>query len=744
MRRFRVKGLHCASCKTRLEAALAAVPGVHDARINLADASATLSMDGDATARDVKAAAARSGYGLEIDSEGRAGQDEREETARLARDTLVAAALVLPVFLIEMAGHAYAPAHHFVARTIGIQASWTLQFLLVGAALAGPGRRFLESGVPSLLRGSPDMNALVALGTSAAFGFSAVATFLPGTIPAGARAVYFETAGAIVVLVLLGRFLEARAKGKAGAAIQALAGLQPRTARIVTEGGEEDRPIARLQPGDLVRVRPGERVPVDGIVAEGSSLVDESMLTGEPLPAPKAGGDAVAGATVNGDGALLVRATRVGRDTVLARIVQMVQDAQGARLPVEDLVDRVAARFVPAVMLVAAVTVLAWLAFAPEHALVAGVSVLIVACPCAMGLAVPTSIMTGTGRAAELGVLFRQGDALQRLGDVDAIAFDKTGTLTEGAPRLAHVEIADGFGLPEVLEDAAAVEALSGHPVARAVTKAVEGWPEAEGFRSMPGLGVMAAVGGRRVRVGSARLMTEAGIDVSALADVAAERARLGETAFFVGIGDRPAAVLSVADPVKDAAVDAIRDLTAAGHRVAMVSGDRRAAAEAIARQLGIGAVFADALPEAKVAVIRRLARSGTTAFVGDGINDAPALAAADVGIAIGTGADVATEAADVVLMSGDPRGVVTAIGVSRDTMRNVRQNLAWAFGYNILLIPVAAGALHPAFGILLSPTLAAAAMALSSVAVVTNALRLRRSGGKAMKWRDPAPAAAG
>lgn len=728
--RFRVTGLHCASCKARLEAALTAVPGVQEARVNLADASATLFMIGHVTPRSVQEAAGRSGYEMEIDSGDFPEQDVQEEATLLARDTLVAAALVLPVFLVEMGGHVYPPVHHFVAQAIGLQTSWILQFLLVGAALAGPGRRFFESGVPTLLRGRPDMNALVALGTSAAFGFSAVATFLPSLLPAGARAVYFEAAGVIIVLILFGRLLEARSKGKAGSAIQALIGLQPRIARVVTEAGDEDRPIERLQPGDRIRVRPGERIPVDGIVVEGSSLVDESMLTGEPMPVTKADGDVVTGATVNGEGALLVRATRVGRDTVLASIVRMVRDAQGTRLPVEALVDQVTAWFVPAVILVAAGTVVAWLAFAPEFALVAGVSVLIVACPCAMGLAVPTSIMAGSGRAAELGVLFRQGDALQRLNRVDTIAFDKTGTLTEGAPHLTHVEVTDGFERSEVLKAAAAVEALSGHPVAQAVTNAVEEWPEVEGFQSQSGRGVMATVGHLLVRVGSARMMTEAGIDISALADAAAVRARQGETAFFVGIGDQLAAVLSVADQVKDTAIDAISDLNGGGHRVAMISGDGREAAEAVAQRLEVGEVFADALPEAKVDVIRELARSGTIAFVGDGINDAPALASADVGIAIGTGTDVAMETADVVLMSGDPQGVVTAIGLSRDTMRNIRQNLAWAFGYNILLIPVAAGALYPAFGILLSPMLAAAAMALSSVAVVTNALRLRRSEG--------------
>ena len=728
--RFRVTGLHCASCKARLEAALTAVPGVQEARVNLADASAMLFMIGHVTPRSVQEAAGRSGYEMEIDSGDFPEQDVQEEATLLARDTLVAAALVLPVFLVEMGGHVYPPVHHFVAQAIGLQTSWILQFLLVGAALAGPGRRFFESGVPTLLRGRPDMNALVALGTSAAFGFSTVATFLPSLLPAGARAVYFEAAGVIIVLILFGRLLEARSKGKAGSAIQALIGLQPRIARVVTEAGDEDRPIERLQPGDRIRVRPGERIPVDGIVVEGSSLVDESMLTGEPMPVTKADGDVVTGATVNGEGALLVRATRVGRDTVLASIVRMVRDAQGTRLPVEALVDQVTAWFVPAVILVAAGTVVAWLAFAPEFALVAGVSVLIVACPCAMGLAVPTSIMAGSGRAAELGVLFRQGDALQRLNRVDTIAFDKTGTLTEGAPHLTHVEVTDGFERSEVLKAAAAVEALSGHPVAHAVTNAVEEWPEVEGFQSQSGRGVMATVGHLLVRVGSARMMTEAGIDISALADAAAERARQGETAFFVGIGDQLAAVLSVADQVKDTAIDAISDLNGGGHRVAMISGDGRDAAEAVAQRLEVGEVFADALPEAKVDVIRELARSGTIAFVGDGINDAPALASADVGIAIGTGTDVAMETADVVLMSGDPQGVVTAIGLSRDTMRNIRQNLAWAFGYNILLIPVAAGALYPAFGILLSPMLAAAAMALSSVAVVTNALRLRRSEG--------------
>ncbi|MBT8413405.1 MAG: copper-translocating P-type ATPase, partial [Boseongicola sp.] len=568
-----------------------------------------------------------------------------------------------------------------------------------------------------------------ALGTGAAFLYSTMATFLPGVLPGNARGVYFEAAGVIVVLILLGRLLEARAKGRTGAAVRALVGLRPDTARVLRGGDVVEVPVASVVVGDVVQLQPGARVPVDGVVVKGASFVDEAMLTGEPVPVEKGAGDAVTGGTVNGAGLLEVRVSEVGADTVLARIIAMVQDAQGAKLPVQAVIDRVTGVFVPVVLGIALVTVLVWLAFGPGlgEALVAGVSVLIIACPCAMGLATPTSIMVGTGRGAELGVLFRKGAALQSLRDVDVVAFDKTGTLTEGRPEVTDVVTAESFERDAVLSAAAAVEAGSEHPIAEAILRAAGKVPSAEDFKSVTGAGVSALVDGVRVLVGSATLLSDAGIEVAPLADAADRLAGEGKTAFFVAIGGALAGVIAVADPIREGAAKVVSDLHEMGVKVAMVSGDRRATAEVIGATLDVDLVEADAAPDDKVRILQRL--GGKVAFVGDGINDAPALAAADVGIAIGTGTDVAVETADVVLMSGDPAGVVRALGLSRAAMRNIYQNLGWAFGYNVMLIPVAAGVLYPAFGLVLSPMLAAGAMAFSSVAVVTNALRLRRFG---------------
>ena len=727
--RFSVEGMSCASCVRRLETALTDVPGVLAARINLADASATLTVAG-ADLDKLQQVARDTGYPIApaVEDVNTSAQDEAQ--SRLARDTMLAAVLVLPVFLIEMGGHLIPGLHHLVGQTIGHQTSRVLQFVLVGLALIGPGRQFYVKGVPSLLRRAPDMNALVALGTFAAFAYSTVATFAPALLPEGARNVYFEAAGVIVVLILLGRTLEARAKARAGSAIRALAGLAPKTARVIEGDTETDRPISALKVGDLIRIRPGERIPTDGIVTEGTSNVDEAMISGEPVPVAKSKGDPVTGATVNGEGVLTMRATQVGADTVLSQIIRMVRDAQGSKLPVENMVDRITAWFVPLVMAIAALTVVVWLFFGPTLAIVAGVSVLIVACPCAMGLAVPTSIMVGSGRAAELGVLFRQGDALQALRDTRIVAFDKTGTLTMGHPTLAHVATAPGVHRETALNSAAAVEAQSEHPIARAITEAASNPPSATEVTAVTGRGVQGTVNGKTVRVGSRRLMEETGIDTSVLDEAANDRAALGETVFYVSIAEQLAAVLSVTDPIKDGAAETVATLRNTGLRVVMITGDSEASAKAVAARLGIDEIIAEALPETKLDTIHALRKDGPTAFVGDGINDAPALAAADVGIALGSGTDVAMETADVVLMSGDPQGVVTAIGLSRATMRNIAQNLGWAFGYNALLIPVAAGALYPVFCWLLSPMLAAGAMALSSVAVVTNALRLRKNDG--------------
>ncbi len=736
---FNIEGMSCASCVGRVDRALAAVPGVMEVKVNLASEAARVTwLEGATDIAALQRAAAEAGYPATI-ADATATPDRtarKEEEARVLRGrVLLAAALALPVFLMEMGGHFIPGIHMLIEGTIGRQASWLIQFALTTAVLVGPGRQFYLKGIPALLKGAPDMNSLVAVGTGAAYLYSLVATFLPGLLPASVRAVYYEAAAVIVVLILIGRWLEARAKGRTGAAIQALLGLQVRTARVLRDGEPVEVDIEALKVGDLIVVRPGERIAVDGEVTEGESRVDESMITGEPVPVAKAPGEVVTGGTVNGAGSLIFRATRVGADTTLSQIVRMVEAAQGAKLPIQGLVDRITLWFVPAVMGLAALTLVVWLIFGPapavSYALVAAVSVLIIACPCAMGLATPTSIMVGTGRAAEIGVLFRKGDALQELGSVSVVALDKTGTVTAGRPELTDLVLAEGLGRADVLARVAAVEARSEHPVAEAILRAAQAdglaLAETRDFTSITGFGVRAQVDGADVLVGADRLMNREGVDTGALAERAAEIARKGRTALFAAIDGRIAAVIGVADPVKPSSRAAIAALHAQGLKVAMITGDKRETAEAIARETGIDQVVADVLPDGKVAALDSLRQHGKVAFVGDGINDAPALASADVGIAIGTGTDVAIESADVVLMSGDLRGVVNAFEVSRRTMENIRQNLGWAFGYNVALIPVAAGVLYPAFGILLSPVLAAGAMALSSVFVLTNALRLRR-----------------
>ena len=735
-----VASMSCASCVGRVDKALAAVPGVLDVNVNLAAETATVTfLEGATDATALVAAASEAGYPAEIAavdaSLDRAARKE-EEAREIARRTIFAAALALPVFLLEMGAHLIPGMHEWIGRTIGHQTSWLIQFALTTAVLAGPGRFFYLKGFPSLWKGAPDMNSLVAVGTGAAYLYSVVATFLPGVLPAAVRAVYFEAAAVIVVLILVGRYLEARAKGRTGAAIQKLLGLQARTARVLRDGETIELAIEDLKVGDTILVRPGERIAVDGEVIEGESHVDESMITGEPIPVAKTYGAAVTGGTVNGVGSLQFRATRVGGDTTLAQIIRMVEEAQGAKLPIQGLVDRITLWFVPAVMAIAALTVFVWLFLGPDptltFALVAGVSVLIIACPCAMGLATPTSIMVGTGRAAEMGVLFRKGDALQQLTSVEVVALDKTGTVTQGRPELTDIVLAHGFQREDVLSQVAAVEEQSEHPIAQAIVRAARSEKinrtVASGFQSVTGYGAKAEVNGVEVLVGADRFMHREGIDPGSLAEAETDMAKRGRTALYAAIGGRVAAVIGVSDPVKHSSRETIEALHRQGLKVAMITGDKQQTADAIAAETGIDHVVAGVLPDGKVEALDRLGAEGRKiAFVGDGINDAPALAHADVGIAIGTGTDVAIESADVVLMSGDLRGVVNAFEVSARTMRNIRQNLFWAFSYNTALIPVAAGLLYPAFGLMLSPVLAAGAMALSSVFVLTNALRLRR-----------------
>ena len=734
-----IGGMTCASCVGRVEKALKAVPGVTEAVVNLATERATVR--GVASVQDLIAAVDKVGYeaspvdtGMQADEE--AAEKKDAERAELKRDLTLAAVLALPVFVLEMGSHMIPGMHEWVASTIGIQQSWYLQFVLTLLVLAIPGWRFYEKGFPALFRLGPDMNSLVAVGTAAAFGYSMVATFAPSLLPAGTVNVYYEAAAVIVALILLGRFLEARAKGRTSEAIKRLIGLQAKEAHVLRDGRIVDIPINDVAQGDIVEVRPGERVPVDGEVTEGRSFVDESMITGEPIPVEKAEGSTVVGGTVNQKGALTLRATAVGGQTMLAQIIRMVEQAQGSKLPIQAVVDKVTLWFVPAVMLAAVLTFLVWLVFGPSpalsFALVNAVAVLIIACPCAMGLATPTSIMVGTGRGAEMGVLFRKGEALQLLKDAKVVAVDKTGTLTEGRPVLTDLEIADGFDRNQVLAKVAAVESRSEHPIARAIVEsAVEGGialPTMTDFDSVTGMGVRATVDGARVEVGADRFMRELGLDVGGFARTAERLGNEGKSPLYASIDGRLAAIIAVADPIKSSTPAAIAALHQLGLKVAMITGDNARTAQAIAKQLGIDEVVAEVLPEGKVEAVRRLKAShGQIAYVGDGINDAPALAEADVGLAIGTGTDVAVESADVVLMSGNLQGVPNAIALSKATIGNIRQNLFWAFGYNTALIPVAAGVLYPAYGVLLSPIFAAGAMALSSVFVLGNALRLRR-----------------
>ena len=723
-----IPDMSCASCVGRIEAVAWSVPGTLTAQAHLPDRTLRITTIGDV--RALQDALLAAGYPADSEMTETSAQARQDaETRALLKRFLVAAALTLPVFVAEMGGHLYPPLHHWIGRTIGTGTSHLLQLMLTTLVLAGPGRGFFQRGIPGLLKARPDMDALVALGAGAAFVFSTVAVLMPSLLPP--TGVYFEAAAVIVTLILLGRWLEARAKGRTGDAVRRLLGLRPTSAQVVRDGVEVTLPLERVVPGDVLRVRPGGRIAVDGVVVEGQTHIDESMLTGEPIPVLKAPGDMVHAGILATTGTLTFKATHVGRDTVLARITALTEQAQAARLPVEALVNRITAWFVPAVLVVAAATFLTWLLIAGlGPAVVSGVSVLIIACPCAMGLATPMSIMVGTGRAAEMGVLFHKGAALQRLQDAAVIAFDKTGTLTEGKPQLTDIETA---GDPEaLLHLAAGAEQGSEHPIAHAILDAAPKIPQqVEGFEAIPGEGATASVEGHLVHVGNLALLQRCEADISReLMAHSQTWSETGSTPVHVAVDGIHVAVLGISDPIRDGARETLADIAATGRKVAMISGDTTATARHVAQQLGIADVQAEVRPDGKVAAIERLrAEHGPVAFVGDGINDAPALAAADIGLAVGSASDVAIEAADVVLMSSDPAAVLRALKISQATLHNIRQNLVWAFGYNALLIPVAAGILVPFGGAQLSPQLAALAMALSSVFVVSNALRLRRKG---------------
>lgn len=733
-----VADMSCASCVGRVERILQAVPGVTSVSVNLATEQAVV--HGIFNPDELIRLVSKAGYPAQIltnNSTQRAALVEKkeQETYQLKNQLLLALLLSLPVFILEMGSHFIPSLAIWIEQTLGQQNNWYLQFVLATLVLLFPGRAFYQSGLPALWRLAPDMNSLVALGTLAAYGYSIIATFWPQLLPAQTVHVYYEAAVVIISLILLGRFLEARAKGKTSAAIQRLAGLQAKTAVVIRDDLKLEIPINDVILGDLIEVKPGERIPVDGIVENGNSYVDESMISGEPIPVEKEKGQSVTGGTVNQTGTFQFTATAVGEQTVLAQIIDLVEQAQSAKLPIQTLVDKITMWFVPAVIVIALLTFLTWWLVGMESglsfAIVNAVAVLIVACPCAMGLATPTSIMVGTGRGAELGILFSKGDALQALQNAQVIAVDKTGTLTEGHPVLTDLVLQPNYSRHDALRWLASVESRSEHPIAKAIVNAAQAenitWPEPEHFQSLTGFGVRASVDGKVIDIGADRLMEQIGADPTPFKQTAQRLAQEGKSPLYLAVDQQLVAIVAVADPIKTSTPAAIAALHQLGLKVAMITGDNQHTAQAIAKQLHIDEVIAEVLPEGKVQAVNALKEKyGSLAFVGDGINDAPALAAADVGIAIGTGTDVAIEAAEVVLMSGDLQGVPKAIALSKATLRNIKQNLFWAFAYNTALIPIATGALYPVLGILISPIFAAAAMALSSVFVLSNALRLR------------------
>jgi Cu+-exporting ATPase len=735
-----VRGMHCAACVTAVESALTSVPGVAEAVVNLATERATIVFDSART--DVAAlrnAVAATGYELGEPSTATAAETaDREQAARereqraLRTKFLVGAVLSAPVLVGSMP-------EFFPWAPSWLRNPWVLLALTTPVQF-WVGAQFHRGFLADLRRRTASMSTLVSLGTTAAYVFSLAVTLRPHTFMALGAMTYYDTPAVVITLVMLGRWLEARARGRTSAAIRRLVHLAPRQARVIRDGRDVEVSTADVQVGDLVRIRPGERVPVDGVVVEGASSVDESMLTGESLPVGKTVGARVFGGTVNATGSFVFRAERVGSETTLARIVRLVEEAQGSRAPIQRLADRVAAVFVPIVLGIAAVTFIVWWAFGPPPALLFAVTnavaVLVIACPCAMGLATPTAVMVATGRGAEQGVLFKNAAALERLHAVDTIVFDKTGTLTRGKPVVTDVVSVHGVE-DDVLAVAAAAEQGSEHPLGEAMVAAAKerglAVPPVSEFATVPGQGIDAMGADGRILVGNRTLMDARGVPVDAGASRAAALAAEGKTVVYAAVAGRLLGLVVAADVLKPDAADGVRALRELGLDVIMLTGDGRATAEAIARAAGIDRVLAEILPDEKAREVKRLQERGRrVAMVGDGINDAPALAQADVGIAMGSGTDVAIEAADVTLMRGDVRGVVVAVPLARRTVSVIKQNLVWAFGYNVVLIPVAAGVLYPLWGVLLSPMLAGLAMAFSSVSVVANSLRLRR-------WSPPA-----
>lgn len=738
-----IEGMTCASCVAHVERALTKVDGVSSVSVNLATERAHLTLSHDVPVADLIQKVEQAGYQARptqaADKEESVARREQER-GDLKRKFLFSLIVTLPVFALEMGSHLIPALHHWIMANLG-DWNWIIQSVLTTLVMFGPGWVFYQKGLPALVRLRPDMNSLVALGSLAAWSYSLVATFTPSVLPTGTVNVYFEAAAVIVTLILLGRLMEANARGRTSDAIARLVKLQPHNATRLRDGKQETVELSLIQPNDHLLVRPGERIPLDGEIIEGSSFIDESMMTGESIPVSKTVAAEVIGGTLNTNGSFTYRVTKTGKDTLLAQIIELVETAQGSKLPIQALVDQITRWFVPAVMLVAAMTFLVWLIVGPEpalgFALVNAVAVLIIACPCAMGLATPTSIMVGTGRAASLGLLFRSGTALQTLAEVKTIAFDKTGTLTLGKPKLTDFIVAPGFEKNAVLAVAAAAEQHSEHPIANALIEAAVAAKISLGtletFEAIPGYGLKAKVSGEEIHIGADRLFEKLSINLDSVGSIARQLAEEGKTPIFISVNSQMAAVMALADTIKPGTVAALKALHALGFKIAMITGDNQRTANVIAKQLGIDLVIAEVLPNEKVAAVKELRRQhGVIAYVGDGINDAPALAEADLGLAIGTGTDIAIESADLILVSGDIQGVPKSIALARATMRNIKQNLFWAFAYNVALIPLAVGVAYPFFGLLLSPILAASAMAVSSVFVVTNALRLRN-------WKTPA-----
>jgi Cu+-exporting ATPase len=733
-----IRGMSCASCVNRVERAIRSLKGVLQVNVNLASESASIEyLPERVSIEDFKKVVRDSGYQvLETEEEDLVEKERRvreAELSRLKQKFIIGAFLLIPI-LILMYGAPFLEKNFGLSREI----NFFLQFLFATPVQFWNGWPFYVGFWKALKQKTSDMNTLIAVGTSAAFFYSGVVTFFSDLIQVEGRMldVYFDTSAAIIVLILLGRFLEARAKGKTSEAIKKLIGLQPKTARVVRNEREVDIPVKDVQVGDLIIVRPGEKIPVDGIVREGFSFVDESMVTGEPLPMEKKVGDHVIGATLNKGGAFKFEASKVGRDTLLAQIIRLVQEAQGSKPPIARRVDLIARYFVPIVIGMAILTFFIWFLWGPSpsftYAFLNFIAVLIIACPCALGLATPTSIIVGMGKGAESGILIRDADALEKAHQLQTIVLDKTGTITQGKPSVTEVIGFEGFTEEEVLRLAASAEKGSEHPLAEAIVKKAEELGlklfDSKNFISIPGYGIETTIDSKKVLLGNLKLMEEKGIRINGWFKEVERHSSQGKTAMFLSVNGRPAGLIAVSDTLKENSIKAVESLKQMGLEVVMLTGDHEGTARAIAEQVGIERVLAEIPPDRKAEIVKRLQAEGKkVGMVGDGVNDAPALAQADVGIAIGTGTDVAIETSEITLMGGDLRGVVTAIALSRATIRNIQQNLFWAFAYNTLLIPVAAGVLYPFFGILLNPILAAGAMAFSSVTVVSNALRLRR-----------------